>query len=151
MEDGESDPIDLSDTRRRLWVIVLLALLAGPFPFVYCGQLSRAIRWQLGLWFFGSLALAAMLYTPFVQAALIVLAAGSIAIYVAIIVFAWKTEQVLPWKPYQKWWSYLMLLMAFYVAGYCLATGVRDYWCEAFFIPHQQHERHDLCWRSHPG
>jgi signal peptidase I len=135
MEDGESDPIDLRHTRRRLWVIVLLTLLAGAFPFVYCGQLSRAIRWQFGLWFFGVMTVAAMLYTPFTKPALGVLAVDCIAIYLAIILLAWKTEQVLPWKPYQKWWGYLLLFVAFQSVAYCLSMGVKDHWVEAFSIP----------------
>ncbi len=135
MDDSVKNTIDLIDIRRLLWVIVLLTLLAGAFPFVYCGQFSRAMRWQIGLWLFGVMTVAAMLYTPFTKSALAVLGVGGIAIYLAIIVLAWKTKQVLPWKPYQKWWGYLLLFIAFQGVAYCLTTGARDYWCEAFSIP----------------
>ena len=138
----DSDTLDTSSadmTPRNPWVIVLLVLFFDAFVFAYCGRLRRGLAWHLSKWFiFLPILGTALLYVPYRWTALIMVLLIALMLKLFPIVDALSTarkDEGKEWRSYQRWWSYLGLLLVFLTVD-ALAVGVvRAYWSEAYFLP----------------
>ena len=124
---------------RRPWVIVLLGLLFGAFVLVYCGRLRRAVGWYAFSWIVGfPIGLACMLYVPNGKLAFfggMVLIVALIAAPIVDAITINKRERDVAWRPYQKWWGYLGVIVAFGIATELGLSVNRAYWVESFVLP----------------
>lgn len=137
-ESQESEAIAGQITRRRPWLIVLLGLLFGSFALIYCGQLRRTVAWLVGTWLLFGVAAVVMLYCPNGQLGVLGGVGVLLATKAALLVDAvrqGKRQEKKPWRPFQCWWGYLlMLVMIVLVDSFVLELKTR-YWVEAFVLP----------------
>ena len=134
-DTGANDP---TLPPRKLWIIVLLALIAGPFALAYCGRLQRAVVWLCIKWCVAVIVLAAMLYLPFGRLALFGGILLGLAVIPAIILDAYRlSKHTPPLSPrgYQRWWGYAALLFAFLLTETVGLELNRRYVSEGFLIP----------------
>ena len=122
---------------RKPWLAALLSLLGGPLGQVYSGQFRRSVL----LWFVGASLLPLLAFIlisiPVGRAVVVLLLLCTLAfpIYLSADAFRLaRQNRVAPLRRYQRWWVYVFLFVAFYLANVGIADGVRCFIAEAFVI-----------------
>jgi signal peptidase I len=132
----ESPPDVLS--RRKVWVTLLLALIATPVAFVYWGSLRRALIWTVVSLVTVIVASAWFLYIPAGRlaawGALVLLVLPHLLLLIEAIRAA-RSSEPQPRKRYQRGWIYLLLILAVWTWGIVLQHSYKTYWSEAFYMP----------------
>lgn len=134
MDDAEAEA---PGPRRRVWLAALLALLFGPVAQVYCGRLHRAAVLYALTWVAAFLANIALLYLPSGRLGIItgcVLLAG---VYLFILIDAIRlarSDSQAPLRRYQRWWVYLLVIIACGTISDLVLHLNRQYWSESFFM-----------------
>lgn len=134
MDDAEAEA---PGPRRRVWLAALLALLFGPVAQVYCGRFQRALGFYALTWLVAFLANAALLYLPFGRLSIIVGCAALAGVYLIILVDAIRlarNDSHAPRRRYQRWWIYLLVIIASGTISELVLHLGRQYWSESFFM-----------------
>jgi signal peptidase I len=125
-------------TRRSPWIAAILAVFCGPVAFLYCGRSSRAFVWLAINLILGLLGYAYLQYVaaslPGVVIAGTVMATPQLALIVDAVRVARQGQTEFP-KWYQRWWGYLIAIVAWFCWGTFLSWFLRVTWAEAFVMP----------------
>jgi signal peptidase I len=126
--------------RRRAWVAALLGLFFGPLAFIYCGRFRRGAGWYVAGLLIGAIGCCLMVY--FANGPISLL--GCLLLVVIPQLFMWidairlaRGSVESPRRPYQRWWIYSGVAVAFWFAAPRLANFLKHFWAEAFFMPTQ--------------
>lgn len=123
---------------RRPWLAGILSLFFGPLGQVYVGRLRRSlILWLVGGCLLPTLAFCAVsLPIGRFGFALLCLCAPAFPLYLAVDAFllAIRKRHALP-KGYQRWWVYVLFVIAFCLGNAAVVSFNRAFVAEAFVVP----------------
>ncbi|BBO35950.1 signal peptidase I [Lacipirellula parvula] len=134
MDDAEAEA---PGPRRRVWLAALLALLFGAVAQVYCGRFQRALAIYALTWLVLLLANAALLCLPFGRLAITAGFASVAGVYLFVLIDAIRlarSDSRAPLCKYQRWWVYLLLIIASGTISELVLRLNREYWSEAFVM-----------------
>jgi signal peptidase I len=137
IEESGEKPLP-STPPRRPWLAALLGLFFGPLGWIYVGRLRRAICFLLaGECLCMVLALCVVrLSVGRVVLAIVYLAIVAIPFCLAVDAFVLaRRSRHMVLKRYQRWWAYVLFVVAFSIVGQSCAFFMRSFLCEAFIMP----------------
>ncbi len=123
---------------RRPWLAALMSLLGGPVGQIYAGRFRRSlVLWIAGGVLLPIFAIAAVsLPTGRMGLTLILLSAIGFPILLAVDAFlVAKRRRDVPLARYQRWWVYLLAIIAFCIGNTFVANVIRTYGVEALVVP----------------
>ena len=122
---------------RRVWLAALLSLLGGPLGQVYSGHFGRGVLlWLIGATLFPILWFLAV-FLPLGGRTLWLLLLSALAFPVVLAVDAFllaRRDPGGPLKRYQRWWIYMLLFLAFFVANRAVAYAIRSLVAESVVV-----------------
>lgn len=124
---------------RRARLAALLSLLGGPLGQVYSGHFGRGVLlWLIGATLFPILWFLAVFLPLGGRTLLLLLLLSALAFPVVLAVDAFllaRRDPGGPLKRYQRWWIYILLFLAFFVANRAVAYAIRSLVAESVVVP----------------
>ncbi|MBL9161991.1 MAG: signal peptidase I [Planctomycetaceae bacterium] len=134
MDDAEAE---VPAPRRRVWLAALLALFFGSVAQVYCGRFQRAVGLYALTWFVAILANIALLCLPLGWLGIIAGCAALAGVYLFVLIDAIRlarNDSQAPLRRYQRWWVYLLVIIASGTISELVLRLNRQYWSESFLL-----------------
>jgi len=124
--------------KRRYLLSIFLTLITTGLGHVYLGRARRGLALHGMNYFFGTLAIAFLLYLPVEPVNALIPAALMVGFMLYCQVDAirlTRRQNHKPLKRYQRWWVYLGLFIATAVMPYMYRAVIVTVWAEGYVIP----------------